>query len=590
MKMSPNEIYDRFIDIRGSYASRDASLDEYSNFFEGAQWDTAPDDMEEELAGEEEIRLTLNYVRKSVLWHVGLLTGKVPKVDVPVLAASPNPSVRKREQYLRAIVAGTDFRRAQRRLEVAANKYGFGVLQVLWNPPDGQPVDKKYTRQPFLFRALNPRTFYPCYRTYDTPDDYLYVFRHDPNRLVEDIEDQYNVVLAPSEWTAGERGLCDLVEFWDDTRYVLIAITNRIVEGENGEAYDEAVPTVLVDEKHPYGRPPFFVLPNFVADPDSNPVNGGCLSEVDLVVDTNKHLNLIVSLMASEIATRVHPPVIYKSDEPQQDPANIRVGAGEVIPIGLEEDIEPLRWDGVPQTVAEHRDAIMSALRDFSGLPNTSLGSQGSSSGIGMRMAYAVLEMILPLKVPERTEFLAIVLSFVLEVTERQLRDKEELRFWASQDAKVALAKRDIEGHYFCSVQYGNLIPKNRIEEEQHIIYLHKTGLLSLRTALDMLDVEDPDGEIEQIKKENQDIALNPEKAGLIRQLQQPTQEPAGAPPMAAGGPEPMGIKNDAAPPVPQLPSMPSQQNAQFLERGQAPPMGNFRPGVNIGPPAEVAM
>lgn len=584
--MDTDQIYARFIDIKMAYANRNATLDGYSTFFEGTQWDTAPEDMEEELRGEEEIRLTFNYARKSVLWHVGLLTGKVPRVDVPVLTAVPNPSVLRREQYLRAIVACTDFRRAHRRLEVSANKYGYGVFQALWKPEDGQPTDGKYTRQPFLFRALNPRTFYPVYRTYDTPNNFLYVFRHDPDRLVEDIEEQYNVVLAPTEWTAGERGLCDLVEYWDNKKYVLIALTSQMGEEDEEET---VVPTVLMDKAHPYGRPPFFVLPNFVSDPDKDPTDGGCMSEVELIEGVNKHLNLIVSLLGSEIATRVHPPIVYKSDEPQQDPANIRIGAGEVIPIGLEEEIIPLRWEGVPQTVAEHRDALMQALRDFSGLPNTALGSQGSTSGIGMRMAYAVLEMILPLKIPERCDFLFEVLSFVLEVTESQLRDEEELRFWASQEATAILSKADIQEHYFCSVQYGNLIPKNRIEEEQHTIYLHKTGLVSLHTALEMLEeIPDPSAEIERIKRENQDIALNPEKAGLIRQLQQPTPQPESpSPPASAGMPEEMGLKNDAAPPVPQLPSMPTQQNAPFLERGAAPPMGAFRPGVHQGPPIE---
>jgi hypothetical protein len=273
--------------------------------------------------------------------------------------------------------------------------------------------------------------------------------------------------------------------------------------------------------------------------------------------------------MGTEIATRIHPPAVYKSDEPQQDPNSIRIGAGEVIPLGLEEELEILDWHGVPQTVAEHRDAIMSALRDFSGLPKTSLGGTEGASGIGMRLAYAVLEMILPLKLPERTEMLADALSFILDVTEQQLKEGQRIRFCASKEVVADLRAADLVEDASCVVEYGNLIPKNRLELEQHITYLHKTGIISLRTALEWLDVQDPEAEIERIKAEKQDPILHPE-------LVQPQQEPPGG-----------GVKNDSAPPVPQTPAMPSQQNAPFLERGQVPNMGQAMPGsqgVNIGP------
>jgi len=395
--------------------------------------------------------------------------------------------------------------------------------------------------------------------------------------LVEDIEDTYKVELAPTDWNPGTRGTCELVEYWDDKRYVLIALTRQLNE-ETGE--ELTVPTILTDESHPYGRPPFFVLPNFVSDPDKDPTDGGALSEVALVEEANKHLNLVVSLLESEIATRIHPPAVYKSDEPQQDPSDIRIGAGEVIPIGLEEDLDILNWSGVPQTVAEHRDALMSALRDFSGLPKTSLGASEGASGIGMRLAYAVLEMILPLKLPERTEFLVDMLAFVLRVTESQMKKDDIMAFRATADVVTSLRKTDITEDYYCTVKYGNLIPRNKIEWEQHVLYVFKTGAISHRTALELLeDIEDPGQELERIKLENQDVTLNPETAGLVQQLKQGPEKP-----QQPTTPE-AGLQFNAAPPVPQTPAMPTQQNAPFLQRGQTPNLRPGGPGVYGGPP-----
>jgi len=596
-QLDVHEAYARFLTLQMHYSTRNASLDELAQFFDGGHWETSPEDMQEELDATEDVRLTLNYARKSVLWHVGLLTGKPPRVDVPN-ASDTSEGSGKRERYLRALIASVPFRRAYRRAEVSANKYAYGVLQVLWDPGESEAEDlpraegsteptsrKAYHRQPFRFRTLDPRDFYPCYRTFDSPDDFLYAFRFDEHRLVEDIEDQYDVILLPTDIAPGSRGTCDLIELWTDTHYLLFAVTARKEMNEEGDVVDVKLPTVLVDESHPYGRPPFFVLLNFVVDPDKDPTYEGSISEVDLVRDTNKHLNLIVSLMATEIATRIHPPLVYQTDEPQQAPGDIRIGAGEVIPIGAEEQLTPMKWEGVPQTVAEHRNAIMQALRDFSGLPNTSLGSTGAgSSGIGMRLAYAVLEMILPLKLPERTEWMQDVLSHVLKVTHSQLSPKDVISFWASKDLQARIQKEDISKDFFCEVTFGNLIPRNRIEEEQHVVYLHKTNVISRRTALEMLeDIKDPDAELERIRKENKDGGLDPEKAMAVQQAMGGGQSPA--PP--TGQPPPSGLKNDAAPTVPQLPSMPTQKNAPFLERGTTPNIAPSRPGVNVGPPME---
>lgn len=489
-KLNVHEAYARFLALRMHYSTRNASLDDLARFFDGDQWETRPEDMQDELDAGEDVRLTLNYARKSVLWHVGLLTGKPPRVDVPTVP-DVSDGAGKRENYLRALMACVAFRRAYRRVEVSANKYSYGVMQVLWDPPPAEQEDlakaegstevatrKAYHQQPFRFRALDPRDFYPCYRTFDTPDDYLYAFRYDEHRLVEDIEDQYDVILLPTDVAPGSRGTCDLVELWTDEHYLLFAVTARKERNEEGDIVEVQTPTVLIDESHPYGRPPFFVLLNFVVDPDKDPTYEGSISEVALVKDTNQHLNLIVSLMATEIATRIHPPLVYQTDEPQQNPGDIRIGAGEVIPIGVEEALKPMSWEGVPQTVAEHRNAIMQALRDFSGLPNTSLGSTGAgSSGIGMRLAYAVLEMILPLKLPERVEWMQDVLSHILQVTRSQLAPKDVISFWASKDLNARIQKDDISLDFFCEVAFGNLIPRNRIEEEQHVVYLQKTGV-----------------------------------------------------------------------------------------------------------------
>lgn len=616
MEVDIKELYSKFLDLKQHYSSRNALLDDQKAFFDGDQWETASPEFPEATAAEvreeaeaEEVRLVLNYTRRATLWHVAYLTRKFPRVDVPQNPVSPDPSAISREKFLRAIFSTSSFGRAYRRLELHAAKYGFGVFQILWKPGPGQPVTKKvgrapgstapperrvYTKSPFVFRAINPRRFYPRYRTYDYPDDFLYVFRYDPGRLVKDIEDQYGVVLEGTANVPGIEETCDLVEYWDNESYVLMAIASRIVTNEDGDSEEIETPNIIRNTKNPYGRPPFFVLPNVVLEPDEDPTYGGSLSEVDLVEEANKHLNLVLSMTEQEIANRIHPSAVYKTDDPQQDPHRIRLGAGEVIPIGTEEDIAPLSWPGVPQVVLQHGDRMMQVLKDMSGLPRTSFGSdQGAASGVGMRLSYAALELVLALKLPERAQFLMDVGAFLLEATEKMLTDTSAISLWdANKQARVVLSNRDVDGDYFCIVKYGNIIPRDKIEWEQHVVYLYKTGTLSLLSALERLeDIDDPMAELERIKEERKDEVLHPEVAQALAALRQQPQPRGGE----AGGPSGSEeLTMNAAPPVPTTPAMPTQRNAPFLQRGQVPnirQVGGMQPGIgpgiNLGPPME---
>lgn len=618
------EVFNKFRRLKTYYSTRNAHLEDIQYFYSGEQWEEAADPEKEEL------RLVLNYTRRSVLWHTAYLTRKSPRVDVPEASAEgPDIAAKRREAYLRALAELPSFRRTHRRMESNANKYGFGIMQAIWKPGKGQPKTrdvgsaegseepkrvKVYTKPPWKFRSITPENFLPRYRTYDEPNDFLYVFRYDPDRMVEDIQQQYDVELQPTSTDIGTPGgVCDLVEYWDDEDYILIAITQTQVRDGRKER-TEYTPHVITAEKHDYGRPPFFVVPNIVDDANCDPTDDGCVGEVDLIRDTNKTLNLIYSLTAEEIATRIKPPAVYKTDDPRnpaQDPNKIKLGAGQVIPIGTEEDLDPMEWAGVPEIVVNFMDRTMQAMRDQSGLPRTSFGEGRIPSGVGMRLAYAALELVLALKVPEREDHFRDLFSAILEITDRHL-GSAQMSFWNLQQekaSKIRLTKEDINDAYYCRVRYGNLLPRNKVEWEQHVVYLYKTNMIPLKVALEWLeDIDDPDRVIELLKKEMADPKLHPEIAAMIQQLEQQQQQPQQQPgtdqgdrmsqaqresrQMSAQQQGQGELRGNAAPPVPVRPSRAVSRNAPFLDRGQAPNLQQVfpsvgRPGINVGPREE---
>ena len=578
MEKNPQDLYARFLDVQRTYAGRNATFDSLATFFDGQHWDETVE------AGQEDMRLVLNYGRRAVLWHVAYTTKYSPRVDVP-LRKTPDLGAVRRERFLRAALASPSFRDTYRRIELSAAKYGVGVLETLFL----KSTEKRITQLPFVFRAINPRQFYPVYKTFDSPDNFLYVFLFDEDRLVEDIEREYGVSLEATGGTPGTLlGTADLLEYWDEEDYILLALTKRIVLNRMGkEEGEEIAPIVLRHEKNPLGRIPFFVLPNIVVEPFADPTSGGGVSEISLVQEVNRQINLLVSLAQEEIAGRIHPPLVYKTDDPRQDPSAIRLGAGRTIPIGADEALDVLRWEGIPATVAEQRNALMQALRDLSGLPYTAFGAAGDTSGVGMRLSYATLELSEALKFPEREGFLRRIFSFLLQTLDQQLTAGQSVALGAGKGttpiATDVLRKADIDGNYECDVQAQSAVPRDRIEWEQHVIYLYKTGVISQRTALEMLEgIPDPDLELERIRQENQDKELHPEKAALIGKGEESPEQAQG--------------RFNAAPPVPTLPSTPTQRNAPFLERGEVPnirQLGGMQPGrgpgVNPGPPLEEA-
>lgn len=543
------EIIAGFLELERHYTGRNDFLQALQEFFEGDQWDS------EEERAQEEFRLVLNYTKATVLRHTSYLVGKPPKVDVPQSPSEQDPSLTRRERLLRTIVRWPKFRGTYRRVEMCANKFGFGLLLVQWT---GKAEGGKFTSLPYTFRQLNPQRFYP--RLKSDNETFLYAYYLHKDRLVEELREEYGTDLIPAKWAVG--GVCDVVEFWTDSRYVVIALTGQL--DEDGERMEEPPPITLEDRAHKEGRVPIFLLPN-ILDPDRDPTDGGSISEVDTIESLNRHLNLIVSLTAEEIATRIHPPLVYKSDDHSQPPGEIKAGAGEVIPLRLDEEIEPLDWTGIPTTVQEHRNAIMASLRDLAALPRTSFGeATGAMTGVGMRLSYASLEQILSLKVPAREDFLSEVLEFCLFLAFIHLKDAA-IDFWTGrlgqESRQVTLTKEDLKGYLSCEVSFVNLIPRDKVQHEQHIAYLFNIEMITHRTALEQIDwIPDPLEELRRFEEE--------------REAREPKEQPA--------------LRSDAAPPVPASPELPTRRNTPYLRRAQG---GNFpqaHPGVNPGPPIEV--
>lgn len=544
------DIFEKFLLLQAGYSGRNGTLSGFSNLFGGDQWSGDAED-------DTSYQLTMNYLRNVCLRFAAILS-RSPKPSVPIpvipeLAAQAN----RREKFLMAL--WPDIMRAWRDVEMNASKLGYGVLQVLWAPKDGQPenvnvglgldqqMQRSYTKSPFIFRSTPPMNFYPMYRTYDTPNDFLYVFRYEPNRAIRDLEERYGVELQS---TGQDERLTEetveLIEYWDNDWYKLIALTHQDVKvggtDRNPRFEKRDVFVTLEEGSNPYGCIPFWVLQNIRTDPNVDPTDGGSLSDIEDLIIPQKHYNEMFSEEAQEIATNIHRPLVYQSADHQADVASLEFKAGAVFPIGPKEDesLEPLAYTSTGPGVREHLAAVMQAIKDLSFLGDAGFGQLASGvSGVGFGIALNPLQQITELKIPLRVDALRSVSAYLLRCFEKKAESDTAFRGWYMIQGKrfgvAHLTAGDIGGNYFTEIVYGNLLPRDDYAHEQNEIYKYKTGAQSLETTLDHLGYDDPQAEVERIKKEQQDPVLNPEKVIAIAQAKQMTAQPQPQPGATAG-------------------------------------------------------
>jgi hypothetical protein len=287
----------------------------------------------------------------------------------------------------------------------------------------------------------------------------------------------------------------------------------------------------------------------------------------------------MLSEMAEDITIKIHGALVYKSAQHQQDPATMRLGAGVVIPIGEEEELEALKLQGDTITAENHTDRIMQSIKDLSFLGDAGFGNLiAGMSGEGFSIALNPLQQIVELKLPQRRDTLSSICAFLLQCFEEKAAKDASFRGYVKTAfehyALTELTPDDIKGQYRADIVYGNMLPRDDFLFAQNELYKLKAGGQSLRTTLDKIGFDDPDAELERMIEEFNDPVLNPERVLATAQAKQvQAQAKQGPPPVptTGGGPPPPPTKAPAGLGIP-----PSADGSQPFMPGQmqSPPGG----------------
>jgi len=536
---------------KARYASRNDGIYMRRKWFAGDHWlGTGTEESEDR-----DSMLVFNYVRNIVLRFAAIMVRHPrPKVPIPI-EGSPDlkRKANNRERFLLSL--WPTLKRAWRDVELNASKCGIGVMQILWDPPEAENVDigegelkdikKRYLDPPYRFRSIKPENFYPVYRTYEKPDDFMWVYHIEPNRLVADLEQKYDVILQPSGLATdmdgsalGTQPTCEVVAYWDKKIYALIAITHVLdVQGDpsgrdRGRAearWVENYALLEYTDDHELGKIPFWVLQN-IRDPDADPTDGGSISDTDDITALNRHYNWIVSEESDEIVTHIHRPTFYSSEEHMQDPGLMTFKPGAVIPIGDEEEVFTLDWQPEPGFVGGHLDRIELAIKELSFLSEAGFGKVPAGvSGMAAKVAMTPLEQITELKLPQRQDLLQDVCKYLLRLFEKFVPKDVKFEGYVSAEmgkfGQVTFSKNDVLGQYAVVVDYKNMIPRDDVAYEQNETYKYKTGTQSLTRTLDRMGEDDPESEKLLIKAELMDPELNPDHVVRVMEAKRMQRE-----------------------------------------------------------------
>lgn len=602
--------------------------------------------------------ITVNFARTTALKYASVL-GKGFRLSVPAAAQSDmRETAQRRAAFLLSLAP--EVRRAYRRAERNACKVGYGVLHCRFMRGDNAPELRElniqgskqtiyeYSTAPggsrsiYQFESVKPEDFFPIFTSYDDPNNHIYyVIQRERNKLTEEVREVYKVSLMDhDDWGELDPGhvepRCTLLHYWDKGNFYVLARTtlknpnSKAIEGikQNG--------IVLLDSgEHKWGRVPYWIISNLDVD-DEDPTFAGTVSDVEMVMELNRSYNQTLSEAATEIRIHIHRPLVYSSDEPQQDPDKIAFEPNAVIPIGLEEKLEGLNWQPMPDMAASLIDRYKKDMDHQSFLNEASYGNmQGRATGAAMRLAQASMEQMLDLKIPSRVDALQNLFGSVLAFTERLLAPvsipntsgtnvgpetagapnapttespavpgRMLFRAGGKQNFVIAdLRASDIAGDYTTVVEFNQALPYDKTQMEQNEVFKFKSHVQDLRQTLLNMGTEDVDAAIDAIKADLTDKVLFPDVAMALAQLNQlqgagsqaAPSAPASAPvqPAASSSPLPMGLPRNTAPTVPSDMATPGGANVPDMGRSAAVsgpsgpgnmPALPIGPGINKGP------
>jgi len=296
--------------------------------------------------------------------------------------------------------------------------------------------------------------------------------------------------------------LVERVQHWTPTSFSIY------LDGKLSTGYPIANPYSWIDENSGLrpGIIPFIVLSN-------KPMAGDFYgySDIEAVQDIVKELNHVMAMMGDIVSENAHPIKVLKNQRGEDEKWKLGIERTWRI-FGTDADAKLLTYDGGLPNAHQYIADLQQVLEDTGCVPAVAYGrfkgTQGSSLMLQVEMMPAL--QVANWKRLVATDALSRLADMILTIA----ATPTELGPRKINEKALSMTKKDALRHQIRPV-FAAMLPKDDVANVNKQISLIKNGLRSMRRALEELDEQDIDKELEAItadQKAKQDMAINQQK------------------------------------------------------------------------------
>jgi len=526
----------------------------------------------------------------------GTLTANPPTITVP--PADETQDARERSSKMEKFLAAGMHRLQQQSDQDVVDRFiesliadGHGCMRMLYAPQlwRGFPrktkdeEDREYNKRteiwkkgrslPIAWNWVDPLTVYPLYGEFG-----LYG--------VLEIDERDLLTLHPDKWNIQKPDLENLsrlnrrkgtsVEF---AQWWTPETLTYWVEGE-----------IVHHQKHKYGAPPYvYAMGLGAASTDPKYMGMSCIWPIRELIP---YLDRLLSQKATAIRMWCWPTVVVRqtnlsdligAGEGETPLREINIAPGSTVSLYQDEEISFLTWQGNGPDADEMVRLVMSMI-ERAGLSDAMYGQSAGESGYALNQLIAAARMRFKPIIAHAERALEMQMEVLLDIIENHAKQKLYV-YPRGEKGWIGLGPDDIRGYRQVRVELNPVMPTDAYARSSQAINEVNAGLRSRESAMEMIDIPQPDEEMRRIlldkwkadpKVQQWLIDQALKKAGIMLSQGDMTmsQIQKAYPDMPPGLQQAVSARLQASAP----PGMSVQQLGM-----REPPQGGFRPGESPG-------
>lgn len=261
---------------------------------------------------------------------------------------------------------------------------------------------------------------------------------------------------------------------------------------------------VVHHQKHKYGTPPYvYAFGLGAASTDTRYMGMSCLWPIRHLLP---YLDRLLSQKATAIRMWCWPTVVFRqtglqalvsSGEGEIPLREVEIAPGGTVTIHQDEEITFLTWQGSGPEINDHLATVMNMI-ERAGLADAMYGQSKGDSGYALNQLIAAARMRFKPIIAHAERALELQMQTLCDIIEHQCKQRlyvypHKTKGW------VSLGPDDLRGYRNIRVTLSPVMPTDTYARSSQAINEVNAGLRSRESAMEMIDIPQPDEEMRKI-------------------------------------------------------------------------------------------